>query len=180
MKKPLILLVITFIAFSTFGQSAKKEIPVFSTYHKNIYVELLGSSIGAGLHFDMRLNKGRMDGIGFRAGIGGINIAASDENNVAKVGLITFPIEFNHLIGKRRSSFITGVGLLPAYASASIQGDRNAKGKGFGLAGGFLDIGYRFQPKKTGFMFQINWNPLINSSGLSAGWFGIGLGMGFK
>jgi hypothetical protein len=98
---------------------------------------------------------------------------------------VTFPLEFNHLVGKKRSSFISGVGLLPVYATLSADGQLTdyqfVNDDGFGLVGGFLTFGYRFQPKKTGIMFQINWNPMIlRGSGFNAGWFGIGLGMGFK
>jgi len=165
-----------------YGQSG---IPEFDSHHKNIYVEFLGSHILAGVNFDMRLNKGRMDGIGFRAGIGGISVTDFDQNTEIKLGLVTFPLEFNHLIGKKKSSFLTGVGLLPVYATLSADGELTdyefVRGEGFGIVGGFLTVGYRCQPKNSGFMFQINWNPLIlRGSGFNAGWFGIGLGMGFK
>ncbi len=124
-----------------------------------------------------------MDGIGFRAGIGGLSASEFDQS--ARLGLVTFPLEFNHLVGKKRSSFVTGIGLLPVYASLSANGALTdyeyVQGDGFGLVGGFMTMGYRLQPKKTGVMFQINWNPLIlRGSGFNAGWLGIGLGVGFK
>jgi len=53
------------------------------------------------------------------------------------------------------------------------------KRSGFGVVG-FLNIGYRLQPLKNGFMMQINWNPVISQDGFSASWIGIGLGIGFK
>jgi hypothetical protein len=164
---------------------AQKEWPAFDTHHKNIYVEFLGSHLLVGVNYDMRLAKGKMDGIGFRAGIGGLTATVLDQNNTIDLGLVTFPLEFNHLVGKKRSSLVTGVGLLPVYASLSAEGQLTdyefVRGEGFGLVGGFLTFGYRFQPKNTGPMFQFNWNPLIlRGSGFNPGWIGIGLGLGFK
>lgn len=184
MKK--VFLILTVLALSLLNVNAsEKELPIFESYHKNIYGELFGSNIVYGVNYDMRLKKGRMDGIGFRAGIGGLSASGSDYQNSASLGLVTFPLEFNHLLGKRRSSFISGVGLLPVYASLTANGEITnhelLKVEGFGLAGGFLTLGYRFQPLKTGVMFQVNWNPLIlRGSGFTAGWIGLGLGIGFK
>lgn len=164
------------LTFSLRGQS-DKAMPSFEGFHKNIYAELLGSHVFAGINFDMRLNKGRMDGIGFRAGIGGVS------ENLAGVGIVTFPIEVNHLVGKRRSSFEAGVGILPIYASTigEITDYDYVAAEGVGFAGGFLTLGYRYQPLGNGFMAQIHWNPLIlRGSGFNAGWFGLGLGLGFK
>ena len=159
--------------------------PEFDTYHKNIYVEGLGSSLLIGVNFDMRLQKGRMDGIGFRVGVGGARAAGSQNNTNISGAIVTFPLEFNHLLGKRRSSFETGVGLLPAYITANAQGELTdgeyIEGEGLTLAGGYVTLGYRFQPLKTGPMFRIAWNPMVlRGVGFHAGWIGVGVGVGFK
>jgi len=182
LKQKLLIGLILLFGCKIYGQS---DIPQFDTHHKNIYVEFLGSHLLAGVNFDMRLNKGRMDGIGFRAGIGGLSATGFSQNTEITLGLVTFPLEFNHLVGKKRSSFVTGVGLLPIYATFSATGQLTdyefVRGEGFSLVGGFLTMGYRFQPKKTGVMFQFNWNPLIlRGSGFNIGWFGLGIGLGFK
>ena len=89
----------------------------------------------------------------------------------------------NYVVGKQRNGFVAGIGALPMYAS--FEGrvpngyEEYIKAKGFGMVG-FLDIGYRLQPLKNGFMMQVNWNPIISGAGFEAGWFGIGLGIGFK
>lgn len=157
----------------------------FNSFHKNIYAELLGSHIVGGVNFDMRLKRGHTDGIGFRVGVGGLSVAANDQNTSLSFGLVTFPLEFNHLLGKKRSFLITGVGLLPVYAAVSAKGEitnnEYVSEEGFAFIGGFLTIGYRFQPKKSGIMFQANWNPMIlRGSGFNASWLGLGLGFGFK
>jgi hypothetical protein len=98
--------------------------------------------------------------------------------------LVTFPLEFNHVLGKRRSSFITGIGILPVYASISgsgtITNNSYVNAKGFAITGGFMTVGYRLQPLKNGFMMQINWNPMVFRDGFHVGWLGIGMGVGFK
>ena len=164
----------------------EKEEPLFNGYHKNIYVGLFGSNLFAGANYDMRLQKGRMDGIGFRAGIGGVNISATDEfNNQVRLGVVTFPLEVNYVVGKRRSGFVAGVGVLPMYVNFEGNGTLpdyeyfDVEVKGPGIAG-FLDIGYRLQPLNTGLMLQVNWNPLFSRDGFGPGWVGFGIGMGFK
>ena len=162
-------------AQETYGEGAY----AFNTYHKNIYVEGLGSSIIGGVHYDMRLNKGRMDGIGFRAGVGLAPLSG--------VTLATLPLEFNHVLGKKRSSLITGIGIIPSIVVMNRENvylDDNQpisiNERVVGLAGAYLTLGYRFQPLRNGVMFQINWNPILSGSTLSPRWFGISLGYGFK
>lgn len=170
-----------------FAQSEKSENQhtFVGQHHQNISVELLGSHVLAGLNYDRRFYSNRMDGIGFRVGIGGVSVTGQSQGNNVDIGIVTFPLEFNHLIGKRRSSLVSGIGILPAYAAVEEDGPITnndfVRAEGFGIAGGFLTFGYRLQPLKTGFMMQINWNPMIfRGSGFNMGWIGISMGMGFK
>ncbi len=171
------VLILSFIF--TLSAQRTKEMPNFDSYRKNIYAEFLGSSLLAGVNFDMRLNKGRNDGIGFRVGLGGVSLRSAD----GVVGLVSLPIEFNNIVGKRHGGFEAGVGLLPVYGtiSGSTNDDKFVFKEGVTLAGGFLTFGYRFQPINNGFMFQVHWNPMIiRGSGFTMGWFGLGVGVGFK
>jgi hypothetical protein len=179
------ILVIGLLLLITSSAYCQDEVQTFDSYHKNIYAEFLGSHILGGVNYDMRLKKGKMDGIGFRAGVGGLSASGFAENTNVSIGIVTFPLEFNHLIGKNRSSFVSGIGLLPVYAAVSANGEITnnefIQEEGFGFIGGFMTLGYRFQPKKTGVMFQVNWNPLmLRQEGFTIGWFGLGLGIGFK
>lgn len=164
----------------------KKAPPVFETRHKNVYVEALGSSILLGAHFDMRLKKGQMDGAGLRAGIGGFSVRAQTDSLRATFGAVVFPLEFNYLAGKRRSSFIAGVGLLPMYATLGASGTVDGESgvlveDGFTFIGGFVNMGYRFQPLRNGLMLQLTLTPMIlRGAGLIPLNFGLGLGFGFK
>lgn len=173
------------LLFFTPSASAQKPVPDFSGFHKNIYVEFFGSNLLMGVNYDQRLRRGQMDGIGFRAGIGGFSAKGTDQGNNIGAGIVTFPLEFNHVLGKRRSALVTGIGLLPVYATASVNGpitnNEVVIDEGFGLVGGFLNIGYRAQPLRNGIVFQAQWNPMIlRGSGFHTGWFGLGIGVGFK
>lgn len=183
-NKALLILIISLFSFFT-SHAQRNFSPEFDSRHKNIYAELFGSNIIAGVNFDMRLNKGQNDGIGFRVGVGGLSVSGFDQNTELNLGVVTFPLEVNTVVGKRRSSLIAGAGLLPIYATVSGQGELTnyeyVSGDGFGLAGGFLTLGYRHQPLRNGLMFQFNWNPMIlRGSGFNAGWIGLGVGVGFK
>lgn len=185
MKLKLLLFAMLFITAKVMlSAQTGRPAPEFDTYHKNIYVEGLGSSLLIGVNFDMRLQKGRMDGIGFRVGVGGARGDYVEQNSKISGAVVTFPLEFNYLRGKRRSSFETGVGLLPAYLSASaylIDNPTYYNGEGLSLIGGYVTLGYRFQPLKAGPMFRVVWNPMVlRKSGFHAGWIGVGLGVGFK
>ena len=186
MKLKLLFFIAPFtVLTNALSAQTEKQESGFTSFHKNIYVEGLGSNLLIGVNYDMRLHKGRMDGIGFRVGVGGMRASGFEKNTNISGAVVTFPIEFNHLLGKRRSSFETGVGLLPAYASVSAQGeltdDQFVSGEGVSLVGGYVTLGYRFQPLKAGPMFRIVWNPMVlRGSGFHAGWVGIGLGVGFK
>ncbi len=153
-----------------------------TTYHKNIYLEGLGAPIVLGINFDMRFEKGRMDGAGFRAGIGG---GAWLDEPGTKEGMLIFPLEINYLVGPGRHAIVTGAGVLPVYSwlSYGVLKSRfdDFVGNGFGWAGGFFTVGYRYQPRGRGLMLQVHWSPLVTrSAGFQPGWGGIGVGMGFK
>jgi hypothetical protein len=179
------------LLISSFGltqvlTAQKKAPPVFEKRHKNVYVEALGSSFLLGAHFDMRLKKGQMDGAGLRVGIGGVSFRMRTDSLRTTLGAVVFPLEFNYLTGKRRSSFIAGVGLLPMYATLGAVGTVNGESgalirDGFALAGGFVNMGYRFQPLRNGLMLQLTLTPVIlRGAGLIPLNFGLGLGFGFK
>ena len=159
---------------------AQNDIPAFNSYHKNIYMEAEGSFIRAGVNFDMRLEKGRLDGMGFRLGIGGFSGDAGGYGRYIE-GMVIFPLEFNYLVGSGRNTLVAGVGMMPAYASVEVIENVDVSINGFGFAGAFVNFGYRLQPRDRGFMFQVNWNPiLLRGRGFEYASFGIGMGIGFK
>ena len=148
---------------------------------KSVYLELLGNGLAYSVNYDMRFKKNQQDGLGFRIGAGGFSITGYDSDGVeVKGSLLTFPIELNYLIGKKRSALETGIGVSPLFLGAKIEvDDEKIGGTGSG-ANVFLNLGYRFQPLKKGFTARINWTPIINSGGFIPAWFGISLGYSFR
>ncbi len=170
-----------FIIIASANAQEPPPSPIFEGFHKNVYANLGGPNVEIGANFDMRLTRGKMDGIGFRVGIGGIE----GYGNSHDIGVVTIPLEFNYISGRRRHGFVAGVGLLPTFVTVTDVDDwyerRYAYTEGFGLLGAFINMGYRFQPKKNGIFGQISWTPLIlRTSGFMPLWGSIGIGYGFK
>ena len=172
--------------------SEQTGIPQFEGYQRNIFVGLLFSAnlnFFLDVNYDMRLNPGRMDGIGFRVGIGGISAEGRlPRGGYVSVGIITFPIEFNHVLGKKRHSFVSGIGIVPIFLSADTHGEAvkidnkefEFDGSVFGFGTAYLSLGYRWQPLGDGIIFQVHWNPLIGYGGFDPLCFGVGIGASFK
>lgn len=171
-------LILAFLFSFTLTSSAQES--SLAPHHKNIYLEFLGSGLAFSAHFDMRLQRGVQDGLGFRAGVGGFSETGYTDGQYGTIGIVTMPVGINYLIGERRGSFEAGAGLTLLYARAEVSGMTEwNEVDGWGVAG-FLNMGYRLQPLKNGFMMRINWSPAITQNGFHAGWFGLSLGLGFK
>ena len=179
----LISLLLTFF-LSAYSQSIVEEAPQ-STHHKSLNLEILGAHFGTGVNFDMRLQKGRIDGLGYRVGIGGFSSASSFTlASVRSFSILTLPLEINYVVGKKRHGFIAGVGFIPGIVS--ITGDRPRIGdteiekKGFSLIGTHALVGYRLSPLNTGLHIQLHYNPMFTSELGRVEYLGLQIGMGFK
>ncbi len=172
MKKLLFLFICLLVANIIFAQTQSdtlnQPLSTFSGYHKNIFMEGLGPGLFGSINYDMRLHRGRMDGIGFRAVIGGaignatyavgdpikfdcggvFEITYQDTRN-AKVNIVSFPMEVNYLVDKKISSFIAGVGVLPVYITIPTKDAED-----FGLIDSFLSLGYPFNRFETALCFK--------------------------
>ncbi len=151
-------------------------------FHKNITLELAGSHLLWGLNYDMRLQRGRNDGFGFKVGFGGARISLENEEASLSASYISVPLEFNHILGKRRSGLITGIGVLAGFGSVrGMSPDDNFNLRGIGIAGPYASVGYRLQPLDSGFTFQVNLNPFLSiRSARVLPYAGISIGYGFK
>lgn len=171
---------------SLFSQE-NKGVPEFDTRHKNIFIGGLGGNLGLGANFDMRFQKGRMDGPGFRVGFGGLIGSVPDPNLIIDrtIFLTSLNVEFNYLfLQKKRNSMVTGFGVIPYSLLAGeeffeglfLEIDDNK-----GLAAVYTAIGFRAQPLDNGLMFQIRWEPMLMGNGkINPFWAGIAIGFGFK
>lgn len=145
---------------------------------KAIYVEGLGSGLGVSINFDTRFKPG-LTGLGLRAGIGGIGGSGSE----GSIGLVTFPVLLNYVVGNSRVSFEAGAGVTAGYITVegtnSLTGD-DVSAKGFGVFGGAGNFGLRLQPKRNGAHFRLYWSPFVTSAGFQPSWLGASLGFGFR
>ena len=173
-------LLLVFLAAVSMQVKAQTETP--DSHKKAVFVEAFGQGLQASINYDMRIKKGAQGGLGFRVGFGGIftgTVNADAGNNVT--GVVAFPLGINYLIGERRSSLEAGVGVTPHYADTVIDSPTNPKiidENGWG-ANGYLNLGCRFQPLRNGFMFRLNWTPVISSTGFLAQNFGVSAGYSF-
>ena len=179
-----ILLIVAFIVLlstSIFAQYDRNDFNK-NAFHKNITLELAGSHILWGLNYDMRLQRGRNDGFGFKVGVGGAQINLESDDSSLGVSYISVPLEFNHVLGKRRHGLVTGIGVLSGYGNLEgMSPDTNIDIKGIGVIGAYANVGYRFQPINSGFTFQVNVNPFfrLRAPGILP-YAGISFGYGFK
>lgn len=177
MKKLLLLIAIGIFVLPELSEGQiivrDEKVGRSGTFKKGAFASLLGPNLLVGVNFDMRLQRGVTNGIGFRVGVGGGSI--SDYST--RYSFVTFPMGINYLAGRRASHFIIEGGLLPVYVSVSSGG---AFGEGMTLAGGYAAFGYRYQSVNSGFLGQITWNPLITrGAGFQPAWLEIGLGASF-
>lgn len=150
-------------------------------FHKNITIELAGSHILWGLNYDMRFERGRNDGFGFKVGVGGAQVNLESEDTSLGATYLSIPVEVNYILGKRRSGLVTGLGLLTGHGKLKGQSpDDNFNFGGTGILSAYANIGYRLQPLNSGFTFQVNVNPHLFRNGALLPYFGISLGYGFK
>jgi hypothetical protein len=144
---------------------------------KSVYAELLGAGI-VSLNYDMRIFN-REDGLGFRAGVGGISINITSGFSSERIGITTIPLELNYLLGKdNRNYFEVGAGgtivTLRQRNSNSVISDSR-----FTSSFGHLYFGYRKQPIDGGFLFRAGITPLFNRDGFFPLWAGISFGYKF-
>ncbi len=151
----------------------KQKVP--KNYKCNVYGTLMGATRGLGANFDMRLNPSTNMGLGIRLGVGGKTTRTASQ----KISSVTIPLGLNYLSGRGKRHFIAEGGLLPTYSTTTVD-YADESSAGFGILGTYFLMGYRHQPAKSGFMWQIAWNPMIlKGNGFSPMRLELGLGATF-
>lgn len=132
---------------------------------KSIYFELGGPGF-ASFNYDTRFSK-KEDGLGARVGVSYFNIDGD--------GLGFFPFGLNYLLGKdNRNYFEIGAGATILTAKEEIF-NNNKNTSTFG----YLQFGYRLQPKKGGFLFRADITPVFGNGFFIPYYAGISLGYKF-
>ena len=112
-----------------------------------IFFEVLGAGLTYSFNYDTRFQQTR-DGLGIRVG-------ASYIGDVNDGGILTVPVQINHLMGKNNKYFELGIGATYASATGILdEGDSDT-------VVGTMTFGYRLQPEDGGFLFRISMTPVL-------------------
>lgn len=135
------------------------------TAAKSVYAEFGGPGI-ASINFDTRFTKNQ-NGLGMRVGFGGFVVDGD--------GAVFLPVGLNYLLGKEsKHYFEVGAGITPIITTGNA-----TSGDGlFESTFGHLNLGYRMQPLKSGFIFRASINPIF-AKGLFWPIYG-GVSVGYK
>ena len=133
---------------------------------KSIYAELFGPGF-ASINYDTRFTS-KEAVIGGRIGFSGFSTGGNET-------IFFIPVGVNYLLGKdNRHYFEMGAGATLMTASQSIFIDNRSSS-----AFGFMQFGYRMQPKNGGFTFRANITPIFGRGFFIPYYFGISFGYKF-
>ena len=137
-----------------------------------IFLEALGSGGLFSLNYDRRL-KSDNDGFGVRIGLGlGTGYEINEDEFKRRVSV---PLMVNYIFGRGRNGLETGIGITSEYAVSKPKDDQRMN------AWGNLNVLYRFQPLKKGFIMRMGWTPIIGRGGSLDPYFvGVSFGYSFK
>ena len=143
-----------------------------SSYRKSVFVEVLGNGIIMSLNYDMRLQRHKNDGVGFRVGMGLGEYFPKIENDLNRY--ISLPVNLNYIVGKQRSGLETGIGITPQISLTTLEDNPQTKSIGY------LNMGYRFQPLKDGLILRAVWTPYYYNKEFYTNWAGVSVGYSFR
>jgi len=137
-----------------YNNYGKKNYDEGRSPQKAIFVEWRGNGIGKSINFDSRFSGGS-NGLGLRVGIGAtdLELDTTDETDISYSAL-TIPAGINYIIGKRRHGIEAGVG----YTTILDKNNDDHEGQAF------LNLGYRFKPKRSGILFRFTYTPTFNAN----------------
>jgi hypothetical protein len=138
---------------------------------QSVYFEVGGPGLALTINYDARFSHKRA-GLGYRVGTG---YFASGGNNV-----FTVPLQLNYLFGREDSKSFFELGGGTTFLNS--HGDNKGKTFIFDRVTGFIGtatIGYRIQPRATGFNFRIGFVPIFYDEGIIAAG-GASFGYNFK
>jgi len=156
------------------GSSANGQTSNDSLKRNAVYIELFGQGILYSVNYDYRIKEN----IALRAGLTTYGI-----NFFSKTNVTGFPMMLNYLSGKRKGHFEAGIGFMPLLVTEetgwfSWEDDEKKQSESAVGFIGNINLGYRYQPRTGGFIFRINFTPLIFQEQLWP-FGGISFGYGF-
>ena len=163
------LFMVLSLLFVPFSPHAQESDATSNT--KNVFVEFLGSGAAVvSVNFDMRLNKGRDDGLGVRLGVGVGSVTTDHwllEEGSVKTKLITIPLEVNYILGKNKFAFEIGGAV--TYVNVTEDSNYEFLGEQYedfengNVLVAYIPVGFRLRTTKN-IMLKLNVGPLWNFS----------------
>ncbi|GAA4338368.1 hypothetical protein [Flaviaesturariibacter amylovorans] len=137
--------------------------------HRAVYLEVLGAGGLNSVSYDSRLQRGRRDGWGLRAGIGFWMVPTiSYYNDTLKQALFSIPLMVNYLVGRRKGFLELGAGItyflsVPQRPREGPKDQYTIQQLGMRLPDvlGTFMIGYRHVPPEKGVTWGVSLNPLV-------------------
>ncbi|PHI21397.1 hypothetical protein CEQ90_03085 [Lewinellaceae bacterium SD302] len=148
----------------------------YGRYNKAVFLELGGSAGIYSFNYDMRLNRGRQDGIGFRVGVGGLSARVTANDQSGRVGYIAIPATFNYVLGQRRHGLELGIGGTLFHVNGEAEDSNDSFDFDGTAAVPHLNLGYRYQALNDGLFFRLTYTPFIGLGHMA----GVSLGFNFK
>lgn len=153
-KKRLVLVAVFILLFNLIGNGE-----LHAQREEGVFVELGGASTTVGIHYDTRFSKKTYWGARIGIAYTRSKSTAFFDNLADLTTGWTFPIAVNYLIGKRKNRFEMGLGVSYGLYTCVFYdkfGHQTKDNKSGSFA--FLDLGYRYQPKK-GLVVRLGLNP---------------------
>ena len=147
-----------------------------SAYNKAVFLELGGDGLLYSINYDMRLQRGRQDGIGFKAGIGGLSANISSDGDSGRAGYFAIPATFNYLLGKKRHALEMGFGATFLHVGAQGEVDNERVSVRGSAVYPHANFGYRYQALNDGLTLRLTLTPLVGIGMYG----GVSVGFNFK
>lgn len=152
-----LLLSFLLLSSSTFILGQTKDSLFFDGHQQNIYVGFGSSNGMIGLNYDIRFERGRMDGLGLNLGIGGGWIGGIIINH----SISTCTVALNVAIGKERSGLVLGLGIVPTKVQNSVL---FTEPETYSTMGAVISAEYRYRQMDKGLYFHIGFCPVMYSN----------------
>ncbi|NEU09776.1 hypothetical protein GZH53_15725 [Flavihumibacter sp. R14] len=120
------------------------------SHKKAIFFELLGSGMLYSLNYDFRLKPNSNQGFGLRVGLGK---GTYTSNETFGSRYTTLPVNFNYILGNKRSGLEAGVSFTPEFSFQRFDDQFNFYS--------ILNLGYRYQPINSGLLFRLAYTPIL-------------------
>jgi len=160
MKQAILVSCIVFLCLLS-SQSVGQQSAPSNSRSQSFYMEFGGAGIGVSANYEFRFKKNQLDGLGLRAGIGGLHIWLIGDLSITSV-----PIELNYIFnGDHKVSFELGASVVYTHVKENFstffsEHESNTEN----LVISYIPVGIRLLSQDKGFMARFNTGPLFNVS----------------